>query len=303
MMTGRIFDIQKFCIHDGPGIRTAVFLKGCPMRCRWCHNPEGITRKPVLSFLPAKCIGCGYCFRRCRHGAHQMADGRHVLDRERCRVCGACAKECYAGALEFIGREATVDEVMREVLADRAFYENSGGGMTLSGGEPLDQIDFAEALLRAAKREGVHCGVETCGYADFRGFERIIPYVDIFLYDIKDTNSRRHRALTGVAQARILRNLRALHAAGAQILVRVPLIPEFNDADDNLAGLARLCAGLPNLLGVELMPYHRLVLSKRERLGMDAGELARILPPDQEKLASWTRFLREHGVVVRSGDP
>jgi len=294
---GWIFDVQKFSIHDGPGIRTTVFMKGCPMRCAWCHNPEGIDREPVLSFIPSKCIGCGYCLRVCPRGAHRADGDEHVLDRDRCEVCGSCTQECYAGALELIGREVTVEEVLADVLSDRPFYENSGGGMTLSGGEPLYQIDFIDALLAAAKAEDLHCCIETCGFADFACFERIMGRVDLFLYDVKDVDPARHLELTGVSNGPILANLRRLHEAGKDVLVRVPLVPGCNDFDDNLAGLAELAASLPNLLGVELMPYHRLGTSKRERIGT-APEARPTEPPADELVARWIATLAEAGVTV-----
>jgi len=294
---GWVFDIQKFSIHDGPGIRTTVFLKGCPMRCAWCHNPEGIDRSPVLSFLPSKCIGCGYCFRACPRGAHRMEGERHVLDRAACRVCGACARECYAGALELIGRQVTVDEALAEVLSDRPFYETSGGGMTLSGGEPLYQIDFTEALLAAAKAEGVHCCMETSGYADWSCFRRVLPHVDLFLYDVKDADDARHRANTGVPLGPIRDNLRRLHDAGRPVLVRVPLVPGYNAFDDCLAGLAEMLAALPRLQGVELMPYHRLGTSKRERIAADP-EPRPADPPEEALVARWAARLRAAGVRV-----
>ncbi len=297
-MRGRIFDIQRFSIHDGPGIRTLVFLKGCPLRCLWCHNPEGINPDPELSFIPEKCIGCGYCFRACPRHAHEMIDGSHVLDRSKCTVCGACTEECYAGALELIGREVSVEEVMREVLSDRPFYETSGGGMTLSGGEPLMQIDFTEALLAAAKDVHVHCCVETCGYADFTCFERIIRYVDLFLYDVKEIDDDRHIEFTGVPTGKIIENLRRLHDAGASIRVRVPVIPGYNDREDTFRGIADLVKGLPNLEGVELMPYHHLGSDKRRRLDIDDEMPSDIQTPDDATIASWIDAFERCGVTV-----
>lgn len=299
-VTGRLFDIQRFSVHDGPGIRTTVFMKGCPLRCLWCHNPESLNPADELSFLPDKCIGCGWCFEACPNQAHSMVDDRHVLDRTRCKVCGKCAEKCYAGALEIVGRTATVEEVLAEVLRDKPFYETSGGGMTLSGGEPLMQIDFAAALLAAAKQEHLHTAVETCGQAAWQCFERIIGDVDLFLYDIKETDPARHKEYTGAGPERIFENLRRLHATGASILMRLPTVPGLNDRQEHFRRVAELAASLPRLLGVEIMPYHRLGLSKRQRFGLaDNNErLLDVETPDPETVAEWVGTLRRLGVNV-----
>ena len=323
MTTASIFDIQRFSIHDGPGIRTTVFLKGCPLRCAWCHNPESVSGKPALSFVPEKCIGCGYCFKACRHGAHILepptasepaagaavhanpdaaSSPRHTLDRAKCIACGRCVEKCYAGALELVGREMSVEEVLREVLSDRPFYETSGGGMTLSGGEPLYQIDFTESLLAAAKAQGLHNCIETCGFADFELLRRVMPYVDLFLYDLKDTDSRRHKANTGVPNEPILENLRMLVAAGARILVRIPLIPGYNDFEDNLRGMAQLGRSLPGLLGMEIMPYHKLGVSKLGRFGiMEPERLPEVV--DDATMTQWIATLAAAGITVVNKPP
>jgi len=274
-------------------------MQGCTLRCIWCHNPEGIGSGPLLSFLPDKCIGCGYCFRVCPNKAHEMDRRRgHVLDRQACKVCGACTKECYAGALELVGRDATVTEVLQEVLRDRPFYETSGGGMTLSGGEPLLQIDFSEALLKAAKDAELHCAVETCGHVEPAAFTRVVGYVDLFLFDVKETDPRRHRQYTGAGNDRILGNLRSLHDDGAAVLVRLPIVPGLNDRQDHFESIARLSETLPNLLGFEIIPYHRLGTSKLQRLGLAQDKLVATEVPEAQTVRRWIQSLRDLGVPV-----
>ncbi len=288
-VTGIVFDIQRFSIHDGPGIRTTVFFKGCPLRCAWCHNPEGISPQPRLSFVETLCIGCRACVEACQHGVHRFEGGRHLLDRDACRACGACVEACPPRALELAGREVSASDVLSVVVRDRPFCEESGGGMTLSGGEPAMQPDFAVALLRAAKEEALHCCVETCGHCRWEHLERMAPHVDVFLYDYKETDPERHRRSTGVDNALILENLRQLDRAGARIVLRCPIVPGLNDRDDHFAGIARVAGGLENLLWVDLLPYHRLGLGKRERFGLDGLAIIDAETPSAEAVEEWRR--------------
>jgi pyruvate formate lyase activating enzyme len=244
-----------------------VFLKGCPLRCLWCHNPESQQREQEISFIPDKCIGCGWCFEHCPQHAHVMRDGKHVLLRDLCERCGICAEKCYARALETIGREMTVEAVLAEILKDKPFYETSGGGMTVSGGEPMMQFAFTAALLRAAKAAGLHTCLDTSGFAPAADYLKILGVVDICLYDIKDTDPGRHEKNTGVPLQPILDNLRRIDQAGGKTILRCPLIPGVNADDAHLAGIAEIANSLANVIEITLHPYHPLGKSKSERIG------------------------------------
>ena len=269
-MQGTIFNIQRFSIHDGPSIRTAVFLKGCPLRCAWCHNPEGLSRGPVLSYIADKCVGCGACAAACPDGAHIFESGRHVIRRESCAASGACVRACSSGALEIMGRTYTVDEVVKAALRDRAFYRD-GGGVTLTGGEPLMQGGFAVAIARALHAQGVSVCVETSGFAERRVLEEIAPYVDIFLFDIKETDEERHRQYTGVGLAKIRENLRWLDDGGARTILRCPVIPGVNDRSGHFDEIARLAESMRHVLEIDIEPYHPMGIDKSRRVGMQAA--------------------------------
>ena len=292
---GTIFDIKRFAIHDGPGIRTTIFFKGCPLHCLWCHNPEGIPRQPQLLFTPQKCSGCGHCMEVCPQRVHQVVNGRHLIDRERCLACGTCAEGCYAGALQLAGRQVTVDEVMGEVLRDRPFYETSDGGMTLSGGEPLAQYSFTRALLQAAKAEGVHTALDTSGLAPWRQLESLLVDVDLVLYDLKQMNRQRHIALTGVSNRQILDNLRLLDAAGQASWVRIPLIAGQNDDDSNYHAYGRFLSGLKHVQRIEILRYHRLAESKYQHIG-SVYPLQGLQPPTEGEAESRRQILLNYGL-------
>ena len=298
-MTGRIVDIQRFSIHDGPGIRTTVFLKGCPLHCTWCHNPESISPKPQLSYLSDKCIACGLCMSKCPVGAiARRGDGKAAVDWTRCDSCGACPPVCDAKALELVGREMTVEEVMATVLRDLDYYRASGGGITLSGGEPLFQPEFTAALLRSAKAYRLHTCVETAGFCDWATLEKILRNVDLFLYDYKETDPQLHQAFTGQPNGLILANLRALHQAGANILLRCPMIPEYNARKEHWEGIGAIARELPRLKGVEVLPYHRLGRAKLNRFGLITRMPESVKPPERATVDGWIEYLRKRGVPL-----
>ena len=290
---GRVFDVQRYSLHDGPGIRTTVFLKGCPLACRWCHNPESQSFAPEVLVTAERCLSCGTCATACEHGAPPPGDAR-------CTACGACVEACPAGARRLAGRETTVAEVMREVLRDRVFYDDSGGGVTFSGGEPLAQPAFLAALLDASRAAGIHTAVDTCGFAPRGRLMALAPRVDLFLFDVKIVDDARHRALTGVPSAPILANLRALAAAGAAVWIRVPVVPGLNDAEDDLAAAAAVVAALPGAHRVSLLPYHRTGAAKARRLGRARPDIG-AEPPPRARLEELAAIFRERGLVTNIG--
>jgi pyruvate formate lyase activating enzyme len=294
---GYVFDLQRFCIHDGPGIRTTVFLKGCPLRCLWCHNPEGLSRSPGLGFLPYRCIVCGRCTEVCPRGAQRLEGDERRFVREACRVCGACAEACPAGALERVGRRRTVSEILDEVLKDRPFYEVSGGGMTLSGGEPLLQADFCAALLDAAGAQGLHRCLDTCGL-DGEALARMTGRVELFLFDLKETDPARHWRWTGNDGRRVVANLQALHDGGAAVRLRLPLVPGVNDRRGHFEAVARLCRQLPRLQGIEIMPYHPLGEGKWRSLGTPPPAELPGKPATAEEVQHWYEALQSLGVPL-----
>jgi glycyl-radical enzyme activating protein len=266
--SGHIFDIQRMSIHDGPGIRTVVFLKGCPLSCRWCHNPEGIDNARELFYTSSLCVACGKCVQECDRKILALASNFSLQrDPQRCLRCGRCAEICPTGALKIIGRTVSVEEVMDEVLRDCIFYEESGGGLTISGGEPLQQSDFVLQLLKAAKENRIHTCLETCGFGAAKELLSLAALTDMILFDWKETNPVLHKQWTGVSNTRIKRNLATLNHQEVPVILRCPLIPGLNLREDHLDGIAKTAASLHHCTEIHLMTFHNYGLSKYAALG------------------------------------
>ena len=293
---GIVFNIQKFCLHDGDGIRTCVFLKGCPLRCIWCHNPESLERTPSLAHTKSKCTSCGRCLATCP--GRSIVDGKLTIDRDKCTLCGECVNACLMNANEVLGREMSAEEVFAEVLKDKIFYESSGGGITVSGGEPSYQPEFTLKLLEMAKEAGISRAIETCGIGSRDFYTAACDMGTTFLFDIKCIDAARHRELTGADNAHILSNLTYLFDRGADVIIRLPMIPGCNDSE---ADIKNLCMFLNTHKGkyryAEIMPYHTLGIGKSERLGVDAKFVHD--SASNEDIDRWTSLFASFGTDVR----
>ena len=277
-MSIRVAEIQRFCMHDGPGVRTTVFLKGCPLRCAWCHNPETQSDAPQILFYPNKCIGCRACAEACRAGAHTSGG----FERDKCILCGGCVNACPSGALARCGRDMTLEQILEMVEKDRAFYGNNGG-VTLSGGEPLAQKE-AIALLKKCRDNKINTVVDTCGFFDEATLRAALPFVDLFLWDIKDTDDARHRQFTGVSNKKILKNLSLANETGARIRLRCLLINGVNTDERHYSHLADIARGIKRLDGIDIIPYHAYAGTKATFLGLpDNGKTEWI--PSKEQIA------------------
>jgi pyruvate formate lyase activating enzyme len=297
-MTGTVFNVMHYALHDGPGIRTVVFLKGCPLACRWCHNPESQNPGPELMITVERCTACGDCLTACPAGAAVLVDGVPGVT-DVCTACGRCVEACLAGARTIAGRTMTVAEVMSELVRDRVFFEESGGGVTFSGGEPLMQAAFLKSLLDACQDEGISTAVETCGMIDQRKLLEMGDKVDLFLYDVKLMDTARHGEATSVGNGIILANLAALTEVRAHVVIRFPVIPGVNDDKDNVDLMVAMMRRL-GLHEIDLLPYHRIGTDKYRRLGRPY-ELAELQPPSAETMESIRRAFADAGIEAWVG--
>ena len=309
-ISGMVYDIQPFSVQDGPGIRTTVFLKGCPLRCPWCHSPESQEFYPQISWIPMRCVGTeiceSSCLKACPKDALELGDtgidsksGETIqlvhVKRDLCDNCGLCAEECYPHALFLCGTRYTVEEIMQKVRPDRSFFNRSGGGVTISGGEALSQSEFTVALLKQLKAEDFNTALDTTGFAAWKTVEMTLPYTDLYLYDLKHMDSARHKQTIGVPNEPILENVRNIAASGGKLQIRIPVIPLFNDDTENLTRTAKLCAELGDAVTlVQLLPYHNLGVSKHLRIS--DTPVAEATPPSDEKMEEIKALFESFGL-------
>lgn len=293
---GRIVSFKRMAVHDGPGLRTTVFLKGCPLSCRWCHNPECISPLPEAAYIEKKCLHCGECLPVCP--ASRMEKNTHVFDRSRCIACGKCDSFCLGDALTFYGKEISPEEALSVILEDRAFYAESGGGATISGGEPLMQPAFTAELLRLLKSEGIHTALDTCGFASRAAVDAVLPHTDLFLYDMKAASEQVHISLTGQSNRPILENLRYISSLNRPIEIRIPFIPGMNDAE--ISGIAAILKDIPGITLVRVLPYHPFAASKYASLGMTYA-MPETPRPDRAAMAAAVDILKAAGLNAIDG--
>jgi len=294
---GIVFNIQKFSLHDGPGIRTTIFLKGCPLSCIWCFNPESQNSIREIGFNEQKCIDCRRCYTACESNALILKKNKRFFYKKKCNLCGKCINNCPTNALVMFGKEYSVEEIIKEIKKDIHFYKGSSGGVTLSGGEPFMQPRFALEILKKCKRTNIHTAVETCGYTNWRNIKEISKYLDLFLFDLKTMDSEKHKEATGKSNKLILDNLVKLSGLDKPIVIRIPLIPDFNNNAYNMERTAKFLKKLNNIKYVELMPYRRLGINKYKMLNREYG-LNYVKTPSEEKIKYFYNIFTSNGIEV-----
>lgn len=299
MASSIIMNIQKYSIHDGPGIRTTVFFKGCPLNCWWCHNPESQKSSPQIMFFKEKCKGCGSCLKKCSQTAIEFVEGYPATDESKCTLCGKCSDFCPNNARELVGKEITVKELMKEIVKDEAFYDESNGGVTFSGGEPLLHVDYLNNVLKSCKCKGIHTTLDTSGYANWEQFKKIVENVDLFLFDIKHMNNEKHLKYTGVGNTLILENLKKLSENGSNIFIRMPIIAGINDDDENIDLAIEFISKL-NIIQVNLLPYHKMGMDKYRRLNRQY-KLSGLEIPSDEVISKIADKFKKAGIKIIIG--
>lgn len=291
-LMGQVFNIQHFTTEDGPGVRTTVFLQGCPLKCLWCANPESQKAHRQLAHRAPTCIGCGTCIKTCQNQVLSVKDGAFIIDRERCQDCGSCVEVCPTKALFFYGEQKTVDQVFDEVMKDAGFYRDCDGGVTCSGGECMMQAEFVAELFKKCKEQGIHTTLDTCGAFSADKFKLVEPYVDLILFDLKAMDSAKHKEMTGFGNELILENLKQCVKSKAQVWIRIPIIPGYNDTEENLKTTAAFVKELDDNLHVDLLPYHRFGLGKYQMLNMEY-KLNDVQTPDEETMNRYKQYFTD----------
>jgi len=304
METALVTNVQPYSIHDGPGIRTTVFMKGCPLRCMWCDNPETQVKSPELTYIATRCIGCGECLKVCPNGAISIgSNGKPKTDRTLCKNCGECVTVCLTGAREIVGKPMTVDELLGEVEKDRAFYARSGGGVTLSGGEPLMHPEFTREFLEKCRKINIHTAIESCGYVEWEIMRKSLEHLDLFLYDIKHMDPVKHIELTSVPNQLILKNIERVSRLERRpaLIIRFPLIPGINDSEENVNATAKfMVETLGGINRLDILPYHQLGTAKYDALDREY-KLKDLLPPEKDYIQQIKEKFEIHGLEVKIG--